>query len=143
MADIRPDRLTTCQSERKSVVSRRPSVFVFDKAVGPDPPSLHTDRQTFCTIDNKTKALYMFLSLQFIQAKELLNRTRPILLVSCLKKFITASPLNEIVVFRTPLIIVLWCKQTFEISSVVIANNFLYGFFALYLLLLLHSVSNH
>jgi hypothetical protein len=27
MADIRPDRLTTCQSERKSVVSRRPSVF--------------------------------------------------------------------------------------------------------------------
>jgi hypothetical protein len=28
MADIRPDRLTTCQSERKSVVSRRPSVFL-------------------------------------------------------------------------------------------------------------------
>jgi hypothetical protein len=27
MADIRPDRLTTCQSERKSVVSRLPSVF--------------------------------------------------------------------------------------------------------------------
>jgi hypothetical protein len=27
MADIRPDRLTTCQSELKSVVSRRPSVF--------------------------------------------------------------------------------------------------------------------
>jgi hypothetical protein len=27
MADIRPDRLTTCQSERKSVVSRRPSVL--------------------------------------------------------------------------------------------------------------------
>jgi hypothetical protein len=27
MADIQPDRLTTCQSERKSVVSRRPSVF--------------------------------------------------------------------------------------------------------------------
>jgi hypothetical protein len=26
MADIRPDRLTTCQSERKSVVSRRPIV---------------------------------------------------------------------------------------------------------------------
>jgi hypothetical protein len=26
MADIRPHRLTTCQSERKSVVSRRPSV---------------------------------------------------------------------------------------------------------------------
>jgi hypothetical protein len=26
MADIRPDRHTTCQSERKSVVSRRPSV---------------------------------------------------------------------------------------------------------------------
>jgi hypothetical protein len=26
MADIRPDRLTTCQSERKSVVSRQPSV---------------------------------------------------------------------------------------------------------------------
>jgi hypothetical protein len=26
MADIRPDRLTICQSERKSVVSRRPSV---------------------------------------------------------------------------------------------------------------------
>jgi hypothetical protein len=26
MADIRPDRLTTCQSERKSIVSRRPSV---------------------------------------------------------------------------------------------------------------------
>jgi hypothetical protein len=25
MADIRPDRLTTCQPERKSVVSRRPS----------------------------------------------------------------------------------------------------------------------
>jgi hypothetical protein len=28
MADIRPDRLTTCHSERKSVVSRRPSVLV-------------------------------------------------------------------------------------------------------------------
>jgi hypothetical protein len=28
MADIRPDRLKTCQSEQKSVVSRRPSVFV-------------------------------------------------------------------------------------------------------------------
>jgi hypothetical protein len=27
MADIRPDRLTTCQSEWKSVVSRRPSVL--------------------------------------------------------------------------------------------------------------------
>jgi hypothetical protein len=27
MADIRPDRLTTCQSERKSVVSRRLSVM--------------------------------------------------------------------------------------------------------------------
>jgi hypothetical protein len=27
MADIRPDQLTTCQSEQKSVVSRRPSVF--------------------------------------------------------------------------------------------------------------------
>jgi hypothetical protein len=27
MADIRPDRLTTCHSERKSVVSRGPSVF--------------------------------------------------------------------------------------------------------------------
>jgi hypothetical protein len=27
MTDIRPDRLTTCQSERKSVVSRRPSVM--------------------------------------------------------------------------------------------------------------------
>jgi hypothetical protein len=26
MADIRPDRLTTCQTERKLVVSRRPSV---------------------------------------------------------------------------------------------------------------------
>jgi hypothetical protein len=29
MADIRPDRLTTCQSERKSVVSRRPSVDIY------------------------------------------------------------------------------------------------------------------
>jgi hypothetical protein len=29
MADILPDRLTTCQSERKSVVSRRPSVNEF------------------------------------------------------------------------------------------------------------------
>jgi hypothetical protein len=29
MADIRPDRLTTCQSDRKSVVSRRPSVSTF------------------------------------------------------------------------------------------------------------------
>jgi hypothetical protein len=28
-ADVRPDRLTTCQSGRKSVVSRRPSVFLF------------------------------------------------------------------------------------------------------------------
>jgi hypothetical protein len=28
-ADIRPDRLTTCQSERKSVVSRRPSVHTY------------------------------------------------------------------------------------------------------------------
>jgi hypothetical protein len=27
--DIRPDRLTTCQLERKSVVSRRPSVHSF------------------------------------------------------------------------------------------------------------------
>jgi hypothetical protein len=27
VADIRQDRLTTCQSERKSVVSRRPSVL--------------------------------------------------------------------------------------------------------------------
>jgi hypothetical protein len=27
MADIRPDRLTTCQSERKSVVRRRPSAL--------------------------------------------------------------------------------------------------------------------
>jgi hypothetical protein len=27
MTDIRPDRLTTCQSERKSVVSRRLSVY--------------------------------------------------------------------------------------------------------------------
>jgi hypothetical protein len=27
MADIRPDRLTTCQSEQKSVVSRRPTVY--------------------------------------------------------------------------------------------------------------------
>jgi hypothetical protein len=27
MADIRPDRLTTCQSERKSVVNRRPRVL--------------------------------------------------------------------------------------------------------------------
>jgi hypothetical protein len=25
--DIRPHRLTTCQSERKSVVNRRPSVY--------------------------------------------------------------------------------------------------------------------
>jgi hypothetical protein len=29
MADIRPDRLTTCQSERKSVVSRRPCDSLF------------------------------------------------------------------------------------------------------------------
>jgi hypothetical protein len=28
MADIRPDRLTTCQSEQKSVESRRPTVHV-------------------------------------------------------------------------------------------------------------------
>jgi hypothetical protein len=28
MADIRPDRLTTCHSEWKSVVSRQPSVWV-------------------------------------------------------------------------------------------------------------------
>jgi hypothetical protein len=28
MADIRPDRLTTCQSERKSVISRPPSVYL-------------------------------------------------------------------------------------------------------------------
>jgi hypothetical protein len=27
MANIRPDRLTTCQSERKSDLSRRPSVL--------------------------------------------------------------------------------------------------------------------
>jgi UV DNA damage repair endonuclease len=27
MAAIHPDRFTTCQSERKSVVSRRPSVW--------------------------------------------------------------------------------------------------------------------
>jgi hypothetical protein len=31
MADIRPDRLTTCQSERKSVVSRRPSVYLMKR----------------------------------------------------------------------------------------------------------------
>jgi hypothetical protein len=30
VADIRPDRITTCQSERKSVVSRRPSVIYED-----------------------------------------------------------------------------------------------------------------
>jgi hypothetical protein len=33
MADIRPERLTTCQSERKSILSRRPSILgngVFD-----------------------------------------------------------------------------------------------------------------
>jgi hypothetical protein len=30
MAYIRPDRHTTCQSERKSVVSRRPSVSVIN-----------------------------------------------------------------------------------------------------------------
>jgi hypothetical protein len=29
MADIRPDRLTTCRSEQKSVVSRRPSVYAW------------------------------------------------------------------------------------------------------------------
>jgi hypothetical protein len=29
MADIRPDRLTTCHSDRKSVVSRRPSVVTW------------------------------------------------------------------------------------------------------------------
>jgi hypothetical protein len=29
MSDVRPDRPTTCQSERKSVVSRRRSVFAF------------------------------------------------------------------------------------------------------------------
>jgi hypothetical protein len=29
MADIRPDRITTCKSEQKSVVSRRPSVITF------------------------------------------------------------------------------------------------------------------
>jgi hypothetical protein len=34
MADIRPDRLTTCLSERKSVVSRRPSVFFSDPTFG-------------------------------------------------------------------------------------------------------------
>jgi hypothetical protein len=27
IAEIRPDRITTCQSERKSVVSQRPSVL--------------------------------------------------------------------------------------------------------------------
>jgi hypothetical protein len=30
MADIQPDRLMTCQSERKSVVSQRPSVYPVD-----------------------------------------------------------------------------------------------------------------
>jgi hypothetical protein len=35
MADIRPDRITTCQSERKSVISRRPSVLVKQKPVLP------------------------------------------------------------------------------------------------------------
>jgi hypothetical protein len=34
MADIRPDRLTTCQSEQKSVVSRRPTVFSNDTFSG-------------------------------------------------------------------------------------------------------------
>jgi hypothetical protein len=34
MADIRPDRLTTCQSEQKSVVSRRPTVSVHIKHRG-------------------------------------------------------------------------------------------------------------
>jgi hypothetical protein len=28
VADIRPDRLTTCQSEQKSVVSRRPTFTI-------------------------------------------------------------------------------------------------------------------
>jgi hypothetical protein len=29
MADLRPDRLTTYQSERKLVVSRRPGVYIY------------------------------------------------------------------------------------------------------------------
>jgi hypothetical protein len=40
MADIRPDRLTTCQSERKSVVSRRPSVSESKLR-----PSFHYDKE--------------------------------------------------------------------------------------------------
>jgi hypothetical protein len=35
------------------------SAFVFDIAIGADSSSPHTDRETFCAIDNKTKALYM------------------------------------------------------------------------------------
>jgi hypothetical protein len=36
MADIRPDRLTTCQSERKSGVSRRQSLLPYNiKIQGP------------------------------------------------------------------------------------------------------------
>jgi hypothetical protein len=31
MADIRPNQLTTCQSERKSVISRRPSVYCLEQ----------------------------------------------------------------------------------------------------------------
>jgi hypothetical protein len=37
MADIRPDRLTTCQSERNSVVNRRPMYCSRDSECDPNP----------------------------------------------------------------------------------------------------------
>jgi hypothetical protein len=41
MADIRPDQLTTCQSERKSVVSRRPSVLLSYSGISPILSEVH------------------------------------------------------------------------------------------------------
>jgi hypothetical protein len=53
MADIRPDRLTTCQSEQKSVVSRRPTVLVQQ----PEPAPCYT---ATCASQNGPKVFITF-----------------------------------------------------------------------------------
>jgi hypothetical protein len=53
MADIQPDRLTTCQLEQKSVVSRRPSVL---DLCGHTLQLLRQHRNQFRTKKKKTTA---------------------------------------------------------------------------------------
>jgi hypothetical protein len=51
MADIRPDRLTTCQSERrKSIVSRRPRVLSWDLTEGTEENDENTQPEQPATV---------------------------------------------------------------------------------------------